>query len=450
MKPGVRLLAYRFFQTAVIRRWLLPRWISRDWLASLSQLPGPGQPMGRDRGMKRPVAFSAEMPVIWFHAASVGELESLVPLVDFLRQSDAAVVLSAFSESAAPLLNRLAGEARARGLEVIYAGISPWEGDWERAFAAIRPRVFVTSKYEAWPDLWASLSRTNTPLVITGAQARSSLRWAARVCTFLGVRLPELVLLPSVTEDSNALRKLFPESKVEVVGDSRWDRVFQRATRGSSRARELIARAEGFPRPWCILGSAWEQDFVIWREWLQTRPEGTIWVVPHKIDEASLLSIESKLRDAGVATWIRSKKWVKEYPEADSLSERGRPRVILVDEMGFLSELYSCADWAYVGGGFGEGVHSTIEPAIRGIPVAIGPAGSGRFPEVGQLVASSQLRIIHTSDELAHWWRFATTAAPGFRESWILQARGRLGASKRIGDRLLDILAKTRELESPT
>ena len=58
---------------------------------------------------------------------------------------------------------------------------------------------------------------------------------------------------------------------------------------------------------------------------------------------------------------------------------------VLVDEMGFLSELYGAADWAYVGGGFGAGVHSTIEPAIQGIPILIGPVRADHFTEIGQL-----------------------------------------------------------------
>jgi len=74
--------------------------------------------------------------------------------------------------------------------------------------------------------------------------------------------------------------------------------------------------------------------------------------------------------------------------------------VILVDEMGFLAEFYELADWAFVGGGFGKGVHSTLEPACHGIPVFCGPSGAESFTEIQLLQEKEQLRVVHSSYEL--------------------------------------------------
>ena len=104
---------------------------------------------------------------------------------------------------------------------------------------------------------------------------------------------------------------------------------------------------------------------------------------------------------------------------------------LIVDEMGFLTELYSVADWAFVGGGFGAGIHSTIEPAIYGIPVAGGPQGAQKFSEIEELNASGQMSLISRSEDFILWLQGLQNLSQK-KALWIEQASKRAGAAQKI------------------
>jgi 3-deoxy-D-manno-octulosonic-acid transferase len=172
--------------------------------------------------------------------------------------------------------------------------------------------------------------------------------------------------------------------------------------------------------------------------------------VPHRVDSASLATLEEYLQDLG-RTFVRTTSLTHLKAEVDSeifaqadgiLPDRILPNCILVDEMGFLSELYSSSDWAFVGGGFGAGIHSTIEPAIYGVPVAGGPRGASQFSEIQHLTESGQYTQLKTSDELIQWVK-QYPEYQARKQEWILQAQERCGAAQKIMSFLRD------EIESP-
>ena len=90
------------------------------------------------------------------------------------------------------------------------------------------------------------------------------------------------------------------------------------------------------------------------------------------------------------------------------------------------------ADWAFVGGGFGVGIHSTIEPAIHGIPIAVGPAGTQKFSEVQQLEASGQLRVVRHSEDIQAWFGALEPHYFPEKANWAREAESRLGATQKI------------------
>jgi 3-deoxy-D-manno-octulosonic-acid transferase len=189
------------------------------------------------------------------------------------------------------------------------------------------------------------------------------------------------------------------------------------------------------------LGSAWEADLSVLGENLFKLP-GTIWLVPHQVDEARMREFEEILRKSGVSYLTSSEMRApgsqsQAQSSAGLLSQGAVVRCVLVNEMGFLSELYSCADWAYVGGGFGKGVHNTIEPAIHGIPIACGPAKNDRFPEIGCLRKTGQLRVLRDTQEASLWLaELELRSYASQRKHWKEKALDQLGATERILDQL--------------
>lgn len=414
-------LLYQWVVRNLLRPWILKRLASPERINKAKDHPIE----------KAAIPLSHEVPRIWFHAASAGELETLWGVIQVYASRPCEMVLTVMSESGDSALLKLATEIQAKGkANVLFSGFSPLEGDWKLALEHVRPQVFVTAKYEAWPDLWSSLSLLGIPLVIVGARDRRSFRVVRTMLRGFGIDEPAISFCTVTNEEVEALRKLFPEQEVTPTGDPRWDRVKERAIRGNLRAREVIARFSSCPKPWGILGSAWMEDLEVWKPYLDSFRTGTLWVVPHNVDSASVEAAQRFLVNRGLHVYRSSeRRSIEEVKE-----EKSHGICILVDEMGFLLELYESADWAYVGGGFSKGVHSTIEPAIYGIPVAAGPKNASKFPEIEELLKSGQLELIEGTRDLGKWWTklLRETLALDRKDPWKKAAEFRLGATARV------------------
>lgn len=408
-RESLRLRLYRSTLCRLAESLVLPRFFGtqRMNISELERVPPRG---------------SSKTARYWFHAASVGELESIWTVIESVaRKGQAELIVTVFSESAERAISRLKTEVTALcGDKLLYAGYSPWEGRWAEILERARPDRFVTAKYESWPDLWATLSQQKIPLTIVGAQDRSSLRSGVRMLKLLGFEPPGHQFLAIRSEDAELLKKRYPQAVTIVTGDPRWDRVLARTKTGNPRARELIASFQDRARPWGVFGSVWLSDLNFLAETLKEFP-GTIWFVPHHVDDSTVTGLQAKLTRLGISSLRTS--------ELPSASTEAKGMAIIVNEMGFLSELYAAADWAYVGGGFEAGVHSTIEPAIQGLPILIGPKNASKFPEIAQLQKAGQLTVAGSASQLESWvsLRLFTKSA-----QWKKDADSRLGATQRV------------------
>ena len=474
-KPDEHLLGklYRGFASSAPVRMLIGRVVSEERLRAGYMASSPIQAPGSD---------SRSDSRLWFHAASVGELESLWPVIRAWAEGGGEVVVTIFSESAKSSLGRLRDELSkiGDGRRLIHAGYSPLEGAWRRAVSAYAPTGFVTAKYESWPDLWSALAENGTPLFVVGARPRASLRIAALASRLLQGQEPALRFFCGEVADRRALEQAFPNARVLPGGDPRWERVRERASAGSPRARGIVECMKALPRPWGVLGSAWLSDLEVWSDSLKQVPSehsasknsvpensvpensppgnsvprssvaGTLWVVPHRVDGPSIEAIQRQLEGEGrhvlrTSTLTASPENASETigpkqarpknsgPEKNELDKTTTETpILLVDEMGFLLELYSSADWAYVGGGFEAGVHSTIEPAIQGIPISAGTKRADRFPEIAELQRDGQLTLITDADQLAAWLANKANADATSRAHWKESASARFGATEEI------------------
>ncbi|MGK5088690.1 glycosyltransferase N-terminal domain-containing protein [Bdellovibrionota bacterium FG-2] len=402
-------------------------------------------------GSARTRIFANETPEhshVWFHAASVGELESLWTVIDAWIEKGGRASISIFSKSAEKSLMKLKEDLGVRAAQIGYLGYSPWEGRWGEFLTRIKPDVFVTAKYEAWPELWLSLAEQKIPLVVVGAKKRCSYIIAQKMCSLLGGQTPHTQFLSVSAPDAEELRVSFPETagaRIRVVGEPRWDRVAKRLEKNAakvlqnSQAWKVAKRFEHLPKPWGVLGSAWLEDLHLWKVCFK-EVRGTLWIVPHSIDQSYLFQIEKFMGEQGF-----------EISRTSVESKRGGGRTcVLVDQMGFLAEFYSFADWAYVGGGFGKGVHSTIEPALQAIPIAVGPARIESFSEIFQLKDLGILSVVRNSAEILEWvknLRGSINAAQGLdlRVRWRQEISKKLGATQGVVSVIDAILMKLSE-----
>lgn len=391
-----------------------------------------------------PMPRKAAAGVVWFHAASAGELEMLWEVAREVRSRGLELGLTVFSPSGAKAIERFKAE-----FAPVYAGPSPLEGEWSEFFESVlnaTPLAWVTSKYEAWPELWSCLARRGVPLFTINADDRASLRVASFLTRGCFGALPEMSLA-TVDVDSrlrleaSGLGSQFSTAPIQT-GDPRWDRVATRFRQPSARLTAILSKlsASGLPRPWWVIGSAWQEDLeFLLPNLARLGFGGTLWVVPHSMAPASVLrqhrALELYLGSKPIRTRVEP-----ELAELPQLKDSKGARSVLVDELGVLVELYTQADLAWVGGGFKTGLHSVIEPALAQIPVACGPKGAHRFPEVAPLVESGQLSLISTPAELEGWWtQWSHWQRPGpqsVTQAW--RAAYQLGASGRCAQWILD------------
>ncbi len=353
-------------------------------LIQVGWIPVPGllSPTRRQAFKSRSWALppSGKAP-IWFHAASLGELEMLMPLIEDFESGKTGFCVSCFSESGVQGLEKLRGRA-------LFADLSPRDSEWESAFQRFGTRVLVVSKYDLWPGALIAAKKLGIRVVVVNAQARSSFQWISRL--FVPEALPDLVFFSNLPSSLVLLKSWFPSARVESGSDPRYERVARRISlQPGDRVIAWRERIVALPRPIGIVGSAWSADL---NELLESAEswKGSLVVVPHDLSSPHLDRLRKDL-------------------------EKALPgRYLLVNEMGILVELYPLADWAFVGGGFHQGIHSTIEPAVAGLQVMCGPKNADQFPEVAELVGAGILTVCPDSKSISDWLK---------QEPWKKQRR---------------------------
>lgn len=358
---------------------------------------------------------------VHFHAASVGEFEQAKPLIEALRASANRYLITAsfFSPS---------GYEQQGGYSALDAACYlPPDRPAPMAafFDLLHPDLVIVIRYDLWPEFMLQAERSGIPVVLAcGVLREDSARFRAPFRGFFAKLYGMLTLIHAVGDDDRrAFALLAPAVPSETTGDTRYDRVFARAR----AAADLPAFTPGLiaGRLVLVAGSTWPPDEELLGE-IASRDDLLLILVPH---EPTREHVEGLL---------------EAFPGGASLSaiERGEAgsavRTVVVDRTGILSALYRIGDLAYVGGAFGEGVHSVLEPAAYGVPVLCGP-GIGRSRDAEQMHREGALFVVRDRSELRERVR-QLAEEPERREEMGRQVRAfverRVGGSGRIIDSL--------------
>jgi 3-deoxy-D-manno-octulosonic-acid transferase len=300
--------------------------------------------------------------LLWVHAPSVGEGLQARPLIERLRAArpELQIAYTHFSPSA---------ERFAASLGTDFTDYLPFDtpGDARAALDALRPRALVFSKLDVWPVLAREAAARGVRLGLTSATlAEGSARRGGIASTLLREAYALLDAVGAIDEaDAGRLVRLgVRRAAISVTGDTRYDQVWALAKR-VDRAGQLLAPLTS-ERPTLVAGSTWPADEAVllpaWEQLRRAVPHARLLIAPHEPTSVHLTAIERWAAGAG-ATLAR----------LDTAAAR-HADVVLVDRVGVLGELYAMADAAYVGGGFhAAGLHSVLEPAAYGAPVAFGP-----------------------------------------------------------------------------
>jgi 3-deoxy-D-manno-octulosonic-acid transferase len=308
-------------------------------------------------------------PLVWMHAPSVGEGLQAKPVLETLRaeQPEWQLAFTFFSPSA---------ERLARNIPVDVADYLPLDrpDDVALALDALQPTALVFSKLDVWPELTLAAARRGVKLGLISATVSadsSRLRWPTRHWSQPAYRALDRVGTIS-DEDGRRLELLGARPDViAVTGDTRYDSVAERAER-LDRSREPLARLATVQDGTftIVAGSTWPSDEAVllpaFADLLKqlAHPGARLILAPHEPNPDHLAGIADRLRALKLPRPVRLSQLEHATPSP----------VIVVDRVGILADLYALGDVAFVGGGFHRaGLHSVLEPAVFGVPIAVGP-----------------------------------------------------------------------------
>jgi len=305
---------------------------------------------------------------VWFHAASLGEFEQGRPVIEQLKreQPDVKILLTFFSPS---------------GYEVRknYAGvniISYLPLDTPRAARKfvnlVNPSKAVFIKYEFWPNYLKALKAKNIPVYSISATFRTNqvfFQWYGKWYKNLLKTFRHIFVQDQNSQDLLLVHGI---KNVSIAGDTRFDRVADLGKQAKSIPfiEAFVAGAQKV----IVAGSSWPKDEELLVHYLKLHPDIKLIIVPHEIDYSHITEI-SKLLGG---------KFIR-YSEANTENLQ-TTNCLVVDTIGLLSSIYRYANVAYIGGGFGVGIHNTLEAAVYGIPVVFGP-NYQKFREARELIA---------------------------------------------------------------
>lgn len=302
------------------------------------------------------------------------------PLIEWLRRErpGARILLSFFSPSGYEVRKNYAAADC-----VVYLPFDTPRA--AREFVAVaRPSMAVFVKYEFWGNYLTALSRAGVPVYIISAIFRDGQIFFRPYGGMFRRMLGCFTRLFVQDEKSRTLLQgigVEPE-RITVAGDTRFDRVTDtlRAAREVPEVEKWLDATGGRDRFTLVAGSSWGPDEDVYFPWLGAHPEVRAIIAPHEFDSARLEAMRNRL---GTDVTLLHSELQGASPERIAAA-----RYLIIDCFGLLASLYRFATMAYVGGGFGVGIHSVTEAAVFSVPVIFGP-NYGKFREARGLIAAT-------------------------------------------------------------
>lgn len=326
---------------------------------------------------------------VWFHAASLGEFEQGLPLIERLRreQPSRKILLTFFSPSGYEVRKDY------KGADVVC--YLPFDSPTaaRRFIKWARPEMAFFIKYEFWRNYIDVLSKKSIPVYSVSSIFRPGqifFRWYGRKYARCLRRISHFFVQNERSVE--LLRTIGVQDNVTIVGDTRFDRVID--IRNNARPLPLVeqftrAKEDSNAAPFVLVaGSSWQPDEDILLDYVNRHPDLRLVIAPHVVNDAHIQEIEQKLTTPALRYSQATLENVDDY------------RVLIIDGYGLLSSIYRYATVAYVGGGFGVGIHNVPEAAVYGIPVIIGP-NHQRFAEAMALIANGGCKSIEKAEDFS-------------------------------------------------
>jgi 3-deoxy-D-manno-octulosonic-acid transferase len=317
---------------------------------------------------------------VWFHFASLGEFEQGRPVLEALKKAEPEtnIVISFFSPSGYEIHKNYH-----LALAVCYLPLDT-PNNATTFIEIIKPKYAVFTKYEYWFYFFRGLHKKEIPLYLISGIFRKNQTFFKWYGGFYQQILGFISYFFVQNEESKTLLKSLGITQVVVSGDTRFDRVAEHA-----KNKKELKEIEAFCGSSKVLvaGSTWPADEELLKSIIESYTDWKCIIAPHEISEANLQHLEKQL--AGKTIRYSNLK----------VHKSTLPQVLIMDNIGLLSSLYAYGTIAYIGGGFGKGIHNTLEAAAFGLPVIFGPRYE-KFQEAKDLIEAKAGFSISQQTEL--------------------------------------------------
>ncbi len=318
--------------------------------------------------------------VIWIHTASLGEFEQGLPVIEKLKSDypDHKILITFFSPSGYEVKKNTPVADLVCYLPMDTASNA------KKFLKIVRPRLAIFVKYEIWPNYLRALKREKVPSVLISALFKKEQVFFKWYGNFMRKALETFSYFFVQDVNSKKLLDTIGVTRVGVSGDTRFDRVSEILNRDNS-----LEFMEHFKqdRLCLVAGSTWPEGESFLADYINHgRTNAKFVVAPHDIKVNHIKNLKESFTKKVV---LYSDLEHADVSDAD---------VLIIDTIGLLTKIYSYADIAYVGGAFATGLHNTLEPAVFGIPVIIGPNYAG-FREAEALVAQGGILSVNNKSD---------------------------------------------------
>jgi 3-deoxy-D-manno-octulosonic-acid transferase len=326
--------------------------------------------------------INSEDKTIWFHAASLGEYEQGLPVIEKIKEKFPAhkIVITFFSPSGYEVRkNNTVADV------TVYLPLDT-KSNAQQFLKIVHPEMVFFIKYEYWPNYLNELKKQNIKTYLISGIFREKQAFFKWYGGFYRNALQAFDYFFVQNESSKKLLQSIGFTNVKISGDTRFDRVVSILERDNSL--DFIEQFKNNTIT-IVIGSSWPKDESLLVNYInQSSNEVKFIIAPHNIKSEQIQELKNSITKKSLLFSEKSNKNLSEY------------NVFIIDTIGILTKIYSYADIAYVGGGFGNpGVHNILEPATFGVPIVIGPNFS-HFAEATALVNMTGCVSISNQKEL--------------------------------------------------
>ena len=319
------------------------------------------------------------------HVASLGEFEQGRPIIEQLRRShpEYKILLTFYSPSGFEIRKHY------EGADYIFYLPLDTPRNVRRFLDVAHPEIAVFVKYEFWLNLLRELRRRRIRTFIVSAIFRRDSVFFKWYGSWWRQALETFEVLFVQNEESKKLLSGLGFDNVFVAGDTRFDRVAEIAR--NVKRIDVIERFRGDSRLF-VAGSTWGPDEELLIRLMTDNPDVKFVVAPHEMDEARIGRLMSETRGGALR-----------FTECSPRTGYGSRQLLVLDTVGLLASVYGYATWGYIGGGFGVGIHNTLEAATFGLPIAFGP-NYRKFKEACDLETLGAACPVSDYDALKAWF----------------------------------------------